>query len=436
MALLEQDGPSLRLLKLECLADPGEIVAWADANAGQHAVIGIDAPIVIPNATGMRAADRLAHSKYGKFHAGAYPASRARSFWRRTTQLSADLAQLGFCHGDELAPQCSGRYQIEVHPHAASVQLFELDRIVKYKKGTLAERAAGLSTLRTLILDKLPHLIPALDPPDLPEIPKAGKALKACEDQLDALLCAYIAAHWWYWGRERNDVLGDSKNGYIVVPHRRTPELQLADLREQHLIRGLRETDLNPDPIAQFEQWFAEARSAGVAQPDAMTLATVSRDGQPSARMVLLKEATADGFVFFTNYRSRKGRELAENPRAALVFFWQELTRQVRITGTVTKTSRAESEIYFTTRPRGAQLSAWASWQSTPVADRQILESRVSKLEAKYEGAGIPAPPNWGGYRLRPDSIEFWQGRPNRLHDRLIYSRQPDGRWRIERLAP
>lgn len=426
----------MRLLKIECLTEPDEIAGWADSNAGRHAVVGIDAPIVIPNATGMRPADRLAHSMYGRFHAGAYPASRSRSFWRRTTQLSADLARLGFGHGDQIAPQCPGRYQIEVHPHAASVQLFELDRIVKYKKGTLAQRAAGLATLRALILDKLPRLIPTLAPPHLPEIPKTGKALKACEDQLDALLCAYIAAYWWYWGRERNDVLGDSKRGYIVVPRRRIPETKLADLREQHMLRGLRESDLDPDPIAQFGQWFAEARSAGVAQADAMTLATVSQEGQPSARMVLLKEPAAGGFVFFTNYRSRKARDLAVNPRAALLFFWRELSRQVRITGTVTKISRAESEAYFRTRPRGAQLSAWASWQSSPIPDRQILEARVSKLEAKYSAAGIPAPPNWGGYRLRPESIEFWQGRPSRLHDRLVYSRQADGPWRIERLAP
>lgn len=436
MALLEQDGQILRLLKLECLAEPGEIVGWADSNAGDHAVVGIDAPIVIPNATGMRAADRLAHSMYGQFHAGAYPASRARSFWRRTTQLSADLARLGFCHGDQLVPQCRGRYQIEVHPHAASVQFFELDRIVKYKKGTLAQRAAGLGTLRALILNQLPKLVPALDPPNLPEIPKSGKALKSCEDQLDALLCAYIAAYWWHWGRERNDVLGDSKRGYIVVPRRRTPEMKLADLRQRHMLRGLCETDLDPDPITQFDRWFAEARSAGIAQPNAMTLATVSRNGQPSARMVLLKEATADGFVFVTNYRSRKGRDLAANPRAALVFYWRELSRQVRITGTVSKTSRAESEAYFRTRPRGAQLSAWASWQSSPVPDHELLQTRVSRLDAKYAAAGIPAPPDWGGYRLRPESIEFWQGRPSRLHDRLVYSRQADGPWRIERLAP
>ena len=436
MAILEQDGPIVRLLKLECLAEPAQIVGWVESNATDDAVLGIDAPIVIPNATGMRAADRLCHSMYGKFHAGAYPASRARSFWRRTAQLSADLAGLGFCHGDQLAPQCRGRYQIEVHPHAASVQLFELDQIVKYKKGTLAQRAAGLATLRALILDKLPRLNPALERPELPEIPTTGKALKACEDQLDALLCAYIAAHWWHWGRDRNDVLGDSKRGYIVVPSRRTSEMKLADLREQLITHGLRESDLNPNPIVQFQQWFADANSACIPHADAMTLATVSRDGQPSARMVLLKEVSPDGFVFFTNYGSRKGRELSENPRAAVVFYWRELSRQVRIAGTVSKISRAETEAYFRTRPRGAQLSAWASWQSSSIPDRRAVEARVSKLEAKYAASDIPAPPNWGGYRLRPDSIEFWQGRPNRLHDRLLYSRDSGGRWRIERLAP
>ena len=426
----------MRLLKLECLTEPAQIIGWVESNAPADAVVGIDAPIVIPNATGMRAADRLCHSMYGKFHAGAYPASRARSFWRRTTQLSTDLAALGFCHGDQLAPQSQGRYQIEVHPHAASVQLFDLDQIVKYKKGTLAQRAAGLATFRALILDRLPRLNPALQPPDLPEIPATGKALKACEDQLDALLSAYIAAYWWHWGRDRNDVLGDSKLGYIVVPRRRTPEMKIADVREQHMTRGLRASDLNPDPIAQFQQWFAEARSAGISNAEAMTLATVSRDGQPSARMVLLKEVSVDGFVFFTNYGSRKGHDLSENSRAALVFYWRELNRQVRIAGTVAKTSRAESEAYFLTRPRGAQLSAWASWQSSSIPDRQVLETRVAKLEAKYTGSSVPAPPNWGGYRLRPDSIEFWQGRPDRLHDRLRYSRGPGGHWRIERLAP
>jgi pyridoxamine 5'-phosphate oxidase len=260
--------------------------------------------------------------------------------------------------------------------------------------------------------------------------------LKAVEDQLDALLCAYVAAHWWYWGRERNDVLGNSRTGYIVVPQRRTEWQKLHDLRETYQHASLAKADLDPDPIAQFQKWFAEAQSSGIAEANAMALATVSSDGQPSARMVLLKEASRDGFVFFTNYRSRKGRELAGNPRVALIFYWPDLHRQVRVTGTVVKTSRAESEAYFRSRSRGAQLSAWASWQSSPVADREFLEARVRKLDAKYDRAEIPAPPAWGGYRLRPETIEFWQGRPNRLHDRLHYSRQSDGHWRIERLAP
>lgn len=423
------------MLKLECLTEPEDILRWVESNAGENAVIGIDAPIVIPNATGMRDADRLAQSMYARFHAGAYPASRARRFWKRTTQLSAGLERLGFRHGDKLTPQASGRFQIEVHPHAASVQLFELARIVKYKKGTLAERSAGLRTLRNLMLRRLPGLIPSLDPPILPEIPGTGKALKSCEDQLDSLLCAFIAAYWWRWGRERSDVLGDSSRGYIVVPRRRTREMQLADRRALHLDRGLHETHLHADPIAQFQQWFRDAQSLGIDHADAMTLATVSPDGQPSARMVLLKDVTNEGLVFFTNYRSRKGRELAQNPRAALVFFWRELGRQVRITGTVKKTRREESKAYFATRPRRSQLSAWASRQSSPVPDRQMLESGVAKADARYSGRPVPTPPEWGGYRLRPESIEFWQGRPDRLHDRFLYTRAPDG-WRRERLAP
>ena len=436
LALLEQDGPAVRLLKLECLTEPKEIAAWAESNAGENAVIGIDAPIVIPNDIGMRDADRLAHTMYGRYHAGAYPASRARSFWQRTTGLSLDLRRLGFRHGDKLAVQTPGRYQIEVHPHAATVQLFDRETIVKYKKGTLAQRAAGLATLRALVVERMPHLIPSLAPPDLPEIPGTGRALKSCEDQIDALLCAYVAAYWWYWGRERNDVLGDSRRGYIVVPGRRTQDQKRSDARERSMYLGLSERDLDPDPIVQFTRWFDQARAFGIEEADAMTLATASSSGQPSARMVLLKEVTHHGFVFFTNYGSRKGRDLSENPRAALVFFWREFSRQVRITGTVSKTSRQESEAYFNSRPRGAQLSAWGSWQSSPVADREILESRVAKLETKYGGQAIPAPPNWGGYRLKPDSIEFWQGRPNRLHDRLIYTADPQGGWKIERLAP
>jgi pyridoxamine 5'-phosphate oxidase len=406
------------------------------AEAPLHAGIGIDAPLVIPNATGMRIADRLAHSMYGKYHAGAYPASRARTFWKRTTKLSSSLARLGFGHGAEWPPKSPGRFQIEVHPHAASVQLFVLDRIIKYKKGTVAERADELKRLRGLILERLPCLVPRLELTALPEIPRGGRELKAVEDQLDALLAAYIAAHWWYWGRERNDVLGNSRLGYIVVPHRHTPELRRADLRSLAKGAGLDESGVDPDPVVQFEEWYSQARGAGIEEPSAMTLATVSPAGQPAARMVILREAGPDGFVFYTNYRSQKGRELAANPRAALVFYWPELGRQVRVAGQTIKTSRTETEAYFRTRPRGAQLSAWASWQSSVIPGRDVLELRVQKLESRYDGQDIPPPPGWGGFRLRPETIEFWQGRENRLHDRLRYSRKPSGGWMMERLAP
>lgn len=373
----------------------------------------------------MRIADRLAHSLYGKYHAGAYPASRARSFWRRTTGFSSSLAKLGFEHGDQWASRRKGRFQIEVHPHAASVQLFLLDRIVKYKKGRLADRAIELKRLRGLILDRLPLLVPKLELTGLPEIPSAGRELKAVEDQLDAVLAAYIAAYWWYWGPERNAVLGNSRLGYIIVPQRQASQLAL-----------LEEPGADGDPIKQFEKWYAEARVAGLDEPGAAALATVSSEGQPSARMVIVREASSRGFVFYTNYRSQKGRELAANPRASLVFYWPELGRQVRVTGQTAKISRGETEEYFRTRPRGAQLSAWASWQSSVIPDRSVLERRIQKLESRYAGADIPAPPGWGGYRLRPETMEFWQGRENRLHDRLRYSRKANGRWMVERLAP
>jgi pyridoxamine 5'-phosphate oxidase len=188
--------------------------------------------------------------------------------------------------------------------------------------------------------------------------------------------------------------------------------------------------------MAQFQKWFAEARAVAIHEPNAMTLATAGADGQPSARIVLLKEVGEDGFVFYTNYGSRKGLELAGNPRAAVVFYWPELRRQVRVTGRVKKTARSEAERYFHTRPRGAQLGAWASQQSSVIVDRGILEERLRQLEAKYAGKTIPLPAGWGGYRLCPDSIEFWQGGLNRLHDRLRYVKGRSGRWAIERLSP
>jgi pyridoxamine 5'-phosphate oxidase len=425
VAALEWAGGTLHLVALDRLKLPSDVLRWVRAQATADTGVGIDAPIVIPNASGMRIADRLAHSLYGKYHAGAYPASRARSFWKRTTGFSAALGKLGFRHGDDWLPKSSGRFQIEVHPHAASVQLFLLDRIVKYKKGRLADRVAELSRLRGLILERLPLLVPKLEPTELPEIPHAGRELKAVEDQLDALIAAYIAAHWWYWGRERNEVLGNSRLGYIVVPHRQRVKTALLD-----------ESTAAADPIQQFEQWYAMAVAAGVDEPGAATLATVSSKGQPSARMVIVRQWNSSGFIFFTNYRSQKGRELAANPRASLVFYWPEVERQVRVTGQVQKTSREETEKYFQTRPRGAQLSAWASWQSSVIPGRDVLERRIQKLESRYADRDIPAPPGWGGYRMLPETIEFWQGRESRLHDRFRYSRRANGRWIVERLAP
>lgn len=199
--------------------------------------------------------------------------------------------------------------------------------------------------------------------------------------------------------------------------------------------RALNEADLDPDPIKQFQLWFAEAQAVGIPEPTAMILATADREGRPSARTVLLKDVDHRGFVFYTNYESRKGKELEENPRAALVFNWPQLRRQVCIEGSVSRVSREESEAYFKTRPRGHQLGAWASRQSSVVSGREELDRRLAALEAEYQGKEIPLPPYWGGYRVTPERIEFWQGRANRMHDRLVYRRQKDG-WVLERLAP
>ena len=209
----------------------------------------------------------------------------------------------------------------------------------------------------------------------------------------------------------------------------------LADLREQYTKGGLRERDLRPSPFEQFQLWFDQAVAAQLKEPNAMCLATASAEGIPSARIVLLKGMDDRGFVFFSNYESQKGEELEENPHAALVFYWAELERQVRITGSVEKVTREETEIYFATRPRESQLGAWVSEQSVVISGRKALEEQMAALEKWYEGSEIPAPPNWGGYRVIPEAIEFWQGRPGRLHDRLRY-RLEDGKWTIERLAP
>lgn len=188
--------------------------------------------------------------------------------------------------------------------------------------------------------------------------------------------------------------------------------------------------------MKQFGQWFGEAAAAQIRDVNAMSLATATPDGAPSARIVLLKAISERGFVFFTNYHSEKGRELEQNPKAALNFFWAQLERQIRITGTVEKTSREESEEYFHSRPLGSQLGAWTSPQSEIIEDRNALESSLAAVTGQYSGGVIPLPPHWGGYRVVPAMIEFWQGRTNRLHDRFRYTRGEDGSWRIDRLAP
>jgi pyridoxamine 5'-phosphate oxidase len=198
----------------------------------------------------------------------------------------------------------------------------------------------------------------------------------------------------------------------------------------------LREQDVDPDPVRQFASWFAEAQAAGVRMPEAAALATASADGAPSVRMVLVKGFHERGFTFFSNYASRKGGELAANPRAALAFYWDPLGRQVRIEGAVERTSAEESADYVRSRPRGSQLSALASPQSEVIDSRETLEQRVAELEQRYESGELPLPTSWGGFRLLPDTIELWQQRHDRLHDRLRYRRGEDGDWVIERLAP
>lgn len=234
--------------------------------------------------------------------------------------------------------------------------------------------------------------------------------------------------------------------------------MNLADFREDYQRGALDRAGLEANPVAQFETWFREAtgeksqsrwRKIGIAlyklwsaicnhRPadiNAMTLATVDQSGKPSSRTVLLKSVDERGFIFFTNYDSRKGRELAANPHAALTFFWSDLERQVCVAGAVTKLPAAESEAYFKSRPRGSQIGAWASNQSEAIPDRAALEAKWREIEKKFPH-DIPLPPNWGGFILKPERIEFWQGRPSRLHDRFSYALQPDGSWKIERLSP
>jgi pyridoxamine 5'-phosphate oxidase len=212
--------------------------------------------------------------------------------------------------------------------------------------------------------------------------------------------------------------------------------MDLGTMRREFVNAGLSRPDLADDPIQQFAAWFEQAQASGIRMPNALTLATVSADGQPSVRTVLLKFFDARGFVFYTNYGSRKANEIEGNPRVALLFPWIDLERQVRITGRAERVSTAESAKYFLSRPRGSQIGAWVSNQSSPVSSRQLLMAKVEEMKRKYADREIPLPSFWGGYRVAPDSIEFWQGRENRLHDRFLYSTPDAGRWAIERLAP
>jgi pyridoxamine 5'-phosphate oxidase len=210
----------------------------------------------------------------------------------------------------------------------------------------------------------------------------------------------------------------------------------IADIRKDYKLQSLSEKDVAADPIGQFGKWWEEATLSGIDEVNAMTLATASGDGMPDARIVLLKGMDERGFTFFTNYHSSKGQQMLENPRASLVFFWKELERQVRISGLVVLVSEKESDEYYNSRPEGSRIGAWASPQSKVIEDRKWLELNEEKIRATFSGGTIDRPPHWGGYRLKPTRVEFWQGRPNRLHDRILYSLQGNGSWKVQRLAP
>lgn len=213
--------------------------------------------------------------------------------------------------------------------------------------------------------------------------------------------------------------------------------MNIKELRQQYSQQGLSLSDLDPNPLHQFDTWYRQAAESGIFEPSAMSLATIDSEGQPSLRTVLLKTFDENGFVFYTNYGSRKAREIATNPQVSLLFAWVPLARQVKITGTAEKVSAAESLKYFVTRSRGSQIGAWASAQSELVNSRSMLESRFEEMKEKFANGKVPLPDFWGGYRVVPDTIEFWQGRDDRLHDRFVYSRAAaDDKWQIARFAP
>ena len=212
--------------------------------------------------------------------------------------------------------------------------------------------------------------------------------------------------------------------------------MSIADIRKDYKLQTLSKADVAADPFLQFDKWWDDAVKSEIDEVNAMTLATANKEGKPSARIVLLKGYDKNGFVFFTNYQSHKGHELTENPNACLVFFWAALERQVRITGTVEKITAAESDVYFESRPAGSRIGAWASPQSSVITSREIIEERQKEFEQKFNDGNITRPPYWGGYIVKPFEIEFWQGRPSRLHDRIQYTLQEESGWKIERLAP
>ncbi len=427
VACLEDRGGVLHLVSLDRLDTAKQVLAWVKEQSGTGpAIAGVDAPTVIVNKTGQRPAERELNAVFRKFDAGCHPANLGRPWAKNVLALSAALEKLGFAQGARMKAKQAGRFQIEVHPHAATVRLFGLQKIIKYKKGRREQRAKELERLRGYLLSRLPHFSPPVADLQLPEVPVRG-LLKPAEDQIDAVTCAYVAAHYWTWGQARNSVFGDNEQGYLVVPH---------PPREEYERGALVEETASADPIQQFDRWFQEAITSGAKEPSAMALATADKTAAPSVRTVLLKGFDERGFVFFTNYESRKGKELAANPQAAVAFFWPELERQIRIVGSITKVSAKDSEAYFDSRPVGARIGASVSRQSEVIASRTDLEARLAEFASQYAESPPPRPEFWGGYRLHPHEIEFWQGRKNRLHDRLRYRKQKSGRWKMERLSP